>query len=135
MINSMLNTFFGLLADEPPEIADNFIKDRCDWFTFNRLAIKAALKNPALLLWIWQLAGFKDLLRWTGNYINFSVSALVSVLLSAWLPQFLNFSQSWLESRFPGLWLQLSALNYAISTGKPRSRQQVIQFQPKVISQ
>ncbi|HLP89006.1 MAG TPA: flavin-dependent dehydrogenase [Nostocaceae cyanobacterium] len=135
MINSMLNTFFGLLADEPPEIADNFIKDRCDWFTFNRLAIKAALKNPTLLLWIWQLAGFRDLLRWTGNYINFSLSALTSVFLSSWLPQFLNISQSWLESRFPGFWLQLFALNYAISTGKPRSRQQVIQFQPKAIGQ
>jgi lycopene cyclase CruA len=35
-VNAMLNTFFGLLADEPAEVADNFIKDRCDWFTFNR---------------------------------------------------------------------------------------------------
>lgn len=44
-INSMLNTFFGLLASEP-ETADTFIKDRTDWLTFNRLALKAASQNP-----------------------------------------------------------------------------------------
>jgi lycopene cyclase CruA len=120
LINSMLNTFFGLLVDETPEVTDNFIKDRCDWFTFNRLALKAASKNPPLLLWIWQLAGWQDLLRWVGNYFNFARHALISVILGAWLPQFLKWSQSWLETRFPGLWLQLLVINYAISTGRPR---------------
>jgi lycopene cyclase CruA len=128
-INAMLNTFFGLLADEPPEIVDNFIKDRCDWYTFNRLALKAAFKNPALLIWIWQLAGFRDLFRWLGNYFNYSRHALVSAVLGLWLPQFLNFNKSWLESSFPSLWLQLVAIRYAITTGRPRSRQQVVQFQ------
>ncbi|MBW4613271.1 MAG: flavin-dependent dehydrogenase [Desmonostoc vinosum HA7617-LM4] len=122
-INAMLNTFFGLLADEPLEVADNFIKDRCDWFTFNRLAIKAARKNPALLLWIWQLAGPKDLFRWLGNYFNFGRHALVSTLLGAWFPHFLNRINSWLEPRYPALWLRLLAINYAINAGKPRSRQ------------
>ncbi len=120
LINSMLNTFFGLLADETPEVADNFIKDRCDWFTFNRLALKAAMKNPALLIWIWQLAGWQDLLRWLGNYVSFARHALVSVILGAWFPQFLKWSQAWLEKHFPGLWLQLLVINYAISTGRPR---------------
>lgn len=120
LINSMLNTFFGLLVDETPEVTDNFIKDRCDWFTFNRLALKAATKNPPLLLWIWQLAGWQDLLRWLGNYFNFARHALISVILGPWLPQFLKWSQSWLETRFPGLWLQLLVINYAISTGRPR---------------
>jgi len=120
LINSMLNTFFGLLVDETPEVTDNFIKDRCDWFTFNRLALKAASKNPPLLLWIWQLAGWQDLLRWVGNYFNFARHALISVILGSWLPQFLKWSQSWLETRFPGLWLQLLVINYAISTGRPR---------------
>ncbi|QXE23299.1 hypothetical protein B6N60_01989 [Richelia sinica FACHB-800] len=120
-VNAMLNTFFGLLADEPPAVADNFIKDRCDFFTFNRLAIKAAIKNPALLLWIWQLAGMKDLVRWLSNYFNFFLYACVSVLLSGWFPSFLKSSQSWLESRWPGLWLQLVAINYAISTGRPKT--------------
>jgi lycopene cyclase CruA len=120
LINSMLNTFFGLLTDEPPEITDDFIKDRCDWFTFNRLALKAAIKNPALLLWIWQLAGWRDLLRWVGNYVSFARHALVSLILGTWFPQFLKSSQSWLENRFPGLWLQLLVINYAITTGRPR---------------
>jgi lycopene cyclase CruA len=120
MINSMLNTFFGLLTDETPKVTDDFIKDRCDWFTFNRLALKAAMKNPALLLWIWQLAGWQDLLRWVGNYVSFARHALVSVILTAWFPQFLKWNQSWLENRFPGLWLQLLVINYAITTGRPR---------------
>ncbi|BAT52075.1 hypothetical protein NOS3756_10060 [Nostoc sp. NIES-3756] len=123
-INSMLNTFFGLLADEPPEVADNFIKDRCDWFTFNRLALKAARKNPALLWWIWELAGPRDLVRWVGNYFNFSRHALVNALLSAWFPRLLVQIKPWLEIHNPALWLRLLAINYAITTGRPRSRQQ-----------
>jgi lycopene cyclase CruA len=120
LVNAMLNTFFGLLTDETPEVTDNFIKDRCDWFTFNRLALKAAVKNPALLLWIWQLAGWRDLLRWLGNYVSFARHALVSLILGTWFPKFLKLNQSWLENRFPGLWLQLLVINYAISTGRPR---------------
>ncbi|HEY9647016.1 MAG TPA: flavin-dependent dehydrogenase, partial [Chroococcidiopsis sp.] len=48
-INAMLNTFFGILAGEAPEVADRFVKDRAGWLTFNRMALKAAWKNPALL--------------------------------------------------------------------------------------
>ncbi|MDH6097647.1 flavin-dependent dehydrogenase [Anabaenopsis sp. FSS-46] len=124
-INSMLNTFFGLLAHEPPEIADNFIKDKCDWWTFNRLALKAARKNPALLLWIWQLAGFKDLVRWMGNYFNFGLHSLVSALLSGWFPHFLLQTQPWLESRHPALWFRLLAINYAIAAGKKGTKNQL----------
>jgi len=134
-INSMLNTFFGLLVDEPPEVADNFIKDRCDWLTFNRLALKAARKNPALLLWIWQLAGARDLLRWVGNYFNFGRHAFVSALLSAWFPRFLNRINPWLEPRYPALWLRLLTINYAIASGKPRSRNQVAKLTPEAIIQ
>ncbi|MEH2043944.1 NAD(P)/FAD-dependent oxidoreductase [Nostoc sp.] len=132
-INSMLNTFFGLLADEPPEVADNFIKDRCDWLTFNRLALKAARKNPALLLWIWELAGPRDLGRWLGSYFNFGRHALISALLSPWFPHFLNRVGFWLEPRNPALWLWLLAINYAIATGKPRSPSQVAKSNPEAI--
>ncbi|WP_017653527.1 NAD(P)/FAD-dependent oxidoreductase [Fortiea contorta] len=125
-INAMLNTFFGLLADEPPEVPDNFIKDRCDWLTFNRLALKAARRNPALIWWIWQLAGAKDLVRWLGNYFNFCLHALVSALLGRWFPRCLRWLNPWLEPRYPALWLRLSVINYAISTGKPRPRNQLI---------
>lgn len=124
-INSMLNTFFGLLADEPPEIADNFIKDKCDWWTFNLLALKAARKNPALLLWIWQLAGFKDIVRWMGNYFNFGLHSLVSTLLSGWFPHFLLQTQPWLESRHPALWFRLLAIDYAIAAGKKGTKNQL----------
>ena len=113
-INSMLNTFFGLLADEPPEVADTFIKDRTDWFTFNRLALIAARKNPALLVWIWEMAGSKDMLRWLGSYSAFNLDALRNLLLGGWFPAWLKQSQPWLEKQYPGLWLKLLSLNYQL---------------------
>jgi lycopene cyclase CruA len=123
----MLNNFFGLLADEPLEVADNFIKDRFDWLTFNRLALKAARNNPALLLWIWELAGYKDLLRWTGNYFDFSRHALVSALLNGWFPRFVRRIGPWLEPRYPALWLRLLAISYALTTGIARPQNSVAQ--------
>jgi len=116
-INAMLNTFFGILADQPPAIAEAFIKDRCDWLTFNRMALTAAWKNPALLVWIWNMAGFSDLLRWLGSYLDFTVSSLISVLLMGGVPALLRSLQPWLENRFPALWLWLLAQSYAYTDG------------------
>lgn len=130
-INSMLNNFFGLLVDEPPLVTDNFIKDRFDWVTFNRLALKAARKNPVLILWIWELAGTKDLLRWTGNYLDFGRHALVRALLNGWFPRFLRQIGSWLEPRYPALWLRLLAINYALTTGIARPQNLVAQVTSK----
>lgn len=117
-INSMLNTFFGLLANEPPEVADTFIKDRTDWFTFTRLALVAARKNPALLLWIWEMAGSKDLIRWLGSYLSFNLDALRNLLLASWFPGMLKQSQPWLEKQYPALWLKLLSLNYQLRHSK-----------------
>ncbi|ELS02858.1 flavin-dependent dehydrogenase [Xenococcus sp. PCC 7305] len=113
-INSMLNTFFGLLEEQNPEIADNFIKDRADWVTFTKLALIAARKNPALLWWIWQMAGSKDLLRWLGSYWAFSIDAVRKSLLGSWLPGWLNNSQSWMEEKYPSTWLKLLSLSYQL---------------------
>ncbi|MDJ1182349.1 NAD(P)/FAD-dependent oxidoreductase [Roseofilum casamattae] len=115
LINSMLNTFFGLLADEPPEVADTFIKDRTTWLLFNRLALKAAFKNPALLWWIWQLAGPKDLARWLATYGSFTSKAFVHAVLEPWFPQFTRWCQGWMSDRYPGLWLSILSLNYSLS--------------------
>jgi lycopene cyclase CruA len=119
-INSMLNTFFGLLANEPQAIADTFIKDRTNWTTFNRLALKAAFTNPALLLWIWEMAGTKDIFRWLISYIFFTLDALIGFLILGWFPQLLTKSQSWLEKHYPALWLRLLSFTYTLqlSTGK-----------------
>ena len=117
-INSMLNTFFGLLAEEPPEVADTFIKDRTDWATFTRLALIAARKNPALLLWIFEMAGSKDMLRWLGSYWSFNLDALGNLLMASWFPQVLKRSQPWLEKRNPALWLKLLSLNYQLRHSK-----------------
>lgn len=121
-VNSMLNTFFDVLADQPPEIADAFIKDRVTWTRFNAMAIVAALKNPSLLLWIWQMAGPKDLLRWTGSYLNFGLNAFISWILSGWFPKLLFQIQPWLESRFPAIWLWGLSQSYAMTygMGKPQ---------------
>ncbi len=113
-INSMLNTFFGLLAAQPPEVADTFIKDRTDWVTFTKLALIAARKNPALLWWIWQMAGSKDLLRWLGSYWAFSIDAVRKSLFGSWLPAWLDNSQSWIEKQYPGTWLKLLSFSYQL---------------------
>jgi lycopene cyclase CruA len=114
-VNAMLNTFFGLLADAPPEVAETFIKDRTTWTIFTGLALKAARKNPALLLWIWEMAGTRDVLRWLGSYLDFTLDSLKSWLLGAWFPQWLKASQPWLEKRFPKWWLRLLSLRYRLS--------------------
>jgi lycopene cyclase CruA len=119
-VNSMLNNFFGLLTDEPLEVADRFIKDRFDWFTFNRLALKAARRNPILLLWIWELAGAQALLRWLVSYFNFSWNALLSFCFGGWLPNFFRQLQPWLEPRYPKSWLRLLCQSYALTTGMGR---------------
>jgi lycopene cyclase CruA len=122
-INSMLNTFFDVLAVQPPAIADAFIKDRVTWSRFNGMALIAAWKNPALLWWIWDMAGAKDLLRWVGNYINFSLNAFMSWLLVGWFPKLLTQIQPWIEPRFPALWLWLLGQGYAVTygMGKPQA--------------
>lgn len=119
-VNSMLNTFFGLLADEPSAVADNFIKDRVSWLTFNWLALKAARRNPALIPWIWELAGPKDFLRWFGSYLSFTGNALVSWLLGGWFPRGVRRLQPWLERHYPAVWLRLLAQNYALTDGMGR---------------
>ena len=121
-INSMLNTFFGLLAAEPPEVADTFIKDRTDWFTFTRLALIAARKNPALLIWIWEMAGSQDLIRWLGSYLAFNLDAVRNLFLSSWFPGWLKESQPWLEKQYPGLWLKLLSLSYQLRFSTYTSR-------------
>jgi len=119
-VNSMLNTFFGLLADEPQPISDRFIKDRLGWLMFNRLALIAAFKNPKLILWILQMAGLKDLLKWLSSYGAFTRSSLTNALLGGWLPPILRSCQTWLEPTNPRLWLRLLSWSYAInySVGK-----------------
>ncbi len=119
-VNSMLNTFFGLLADEPQPVSDRFIKDRLNWLMFNRLALIAAFKNQKLILWILEMAGIEDLLKWLSSYGSFTRNSLVNALLGAWLPQLLRSCQSWLEPTNPRLWLRLLSWSYAInySVGK-----------------
>jgi lycopene cyclase CruA len=116
-VNSMLNTFFDVLATQPPAIADAFIKDRVTWTRFNKMALIAARKNPMLLVWIWQMAGAKDLVRWMGNYLNFGVNAFISWILSGWFPKVLFQIQPWLEPRFPALWLWALSQCYSLTYG------------------
>ncbi len=113
-VNSMLNTFFGLLADEP-KTADTFIKDKTDWLTFNRLALKAATKNPSLLLWIWQMAGSKDILRWLVAYNAFTVDAFKNLLFSQWFSHWLEKQNSWLPQSNPKLWFNLLVFSSNLS--------------------
>jgi len=115
-INAMLNIFFGLLADEPPEVANTFIKDRTTWMLFNRLALTAAWRTPILLWWILDMAGPIALLRWVGTYLNFTWQSFIGLLFS-WLPAIERPLRDVLEKRYPRLWLQVLSTIYAVTEG------------------
>jgi lycopene cyclase CruA len=115
-INSILNTFFGILADVDETIAETFIKDRIDWVTFNKLAIKAAIKNPKLLIWILDFVSLPEVLRWLISYLSFTIESL-NGWLWGWIPAFSRQIQPWLESHYPALWLWLLSTNYALTDG------------------
>ena len=100
-INSILNTFFGILAAQKLAVAETFIKDRTDWLTFNRLALEAAGKNPSLLMWILDFVTLRDIWRWLGSYLSFTLLALASWLFG-WLPSFARSVQPWLEPPVSG---------------------------------
>lgn len=114
-INSILNTFFGLLADEP-DTATTFIKDRTTWLTFNRLALKAAFTNPTLLLWMLEFAEPKEMLLWLGSYISFSMDALKNLFFGTWFNLLLTKLQPWLEKSNPRLWLKLLSFKYVLKS-------------------
>jgi lycopene cyclase CruA len=121
-LNSMLNTFFGLLGQVPLDKAEGFIKDRFTWLTFNQMALKAAFLNPALLYWIWDLVGFADMARWLRSYWSFTIAAFTSALLQSWFPPLVRRCQPFLENNAPALWLWLLTRSYAVtySMGQPR---------------
>jgi lycopene cyclase CruA len=121
-LNSMLNTFFGILRTVSVEKAESFIKDRFDWLTFNQMALKAAFINPALLLWIWDLVGFVDMTRWLRSYWSFTIAAFTSALLQSWFPALVRRCQPILETQYPQLWFWLLVRSYAVtySMGQPR---------------
>ncbi|NJM64095.1 MAG: flavin-dependent dehydrogenase, partial [Oscillatoriales cyanobacterium RU_3_3] len=118
-INSILNTFFGILAREELAVAETFIKDRIDWLTFNRLALQAAGQNPSLLLWILDFVSLGDIGRWLRSYFTFTLVALASWLFQ-WLPNFARRVKPWLEPRYPAVWLRLLTVSYALTYGMGR---------------
>jgi lycopene cyclase CruA len=120
-INSILNTFFGILAGQKLAVAETFIKDRTDWLTFNRLALEAAGKNPSLLMWILDFVTLRDIWRWLGSYLSFTLLALASWLFG-WLPSFARSVQPWLEPRYPAVWLWLLTSCYALTYGMGKGR-------------
>jgi lycopene cyclase CruA len=122
-INSILNTFFGILAGQKLAVAETFIKDRTDWLTFNRLALEAAGKNPSLLMWILDFVTLRDIWRWLGSYLSFTLLALASWLFG-WLPSFARSVQPWLEPRYPAVWLWLLTSCYALTYGMGKGRKE-----------
>lgn len=118
-INAMLNTFFGILEQTEPDVAEGFIKDRATWGEFNRMALTAASKNSALLGWIWDMAGPRDMMRWVGSYLNYTLQTFICWLFS-WLPTWLEGSRTWLEPSRPGVFFSLLAFSTHITYGMGR---------------
>ncbi|HEY9810056.1 MAG TPA: flavin-dependent dehydrogenase [Halomicronema sp.] len=121
-INAILNTFFGILAETDQGTAEKFIKDRVDWITFNRLALQAAWKNPALLLWILEFVSLADMIQWLRSYLNFTLYSLNSFLWG-WVPTLTLKLQPWLETNYPALWYKLLANSYDLTDGVGKPQQ------------
>ncbi len=121
-INATLNSFFGIMATESPEVVDDFIKDRAGWLPFNRMALKTAAQTPQVLVWIWQAVGWQGFREWIPTYLAYTRSALVAYLLGGWMPQLLRSLQPRLESRWPRLWHRLLTWSYGLTygVGQPR---------------
>ncbi|NJK60825.1 MAG: hypothetical protein HC918_12065 [Oscillatoriales cyanobacterium SM2_1_8] len=121
-LNAMLNTFFGVLAQMPADVSDRFIKDRFGWGEFHRMALTAASQNPAIIPWIWDLAGPADLARWLYTYLSFTVSALGAAVLGGWLPALVQRSRPALLAWRPRWGLRLLAWGYGLkyTLGQPR---------------
>ncbi len=123
--NAMLNSFFGILAAEDPDVADRFIKDRASWWDFTRLALRAARSNPRILVWIWEMVGFEGFRRWIPTYLRFTAAAWVSWLCGSWAPPLLRGLQPQLEPRFPRLWHRLLTWSYNLTYGQGRPRLEI----------
>jgi len=121
-VNAMLNSFFKILGQESPEVADAFIKDRAGWWDFNRMALRAAWKNPRILLWIWQAVGWQGFRQWIPDYLRYSLLAIVAMVAEDWLPAWVQKLRPTLESRWPRLWMRLQSWCYTLSysVGRPR---------------
>lgn len=116
-INTILNSFFGILAAEPPEVADAFIKDRAGWWDFTRMALRTARQNPRLLVWIWQVVGFAGFRAWFPHYLRYTGAALISFLCWSWVPGWIRSWQSRLEGWNPRLWHTLLSWSYSLTYG------------------
>jgi lycopene cyclase CruA len=65
-------------------------------------------------LWIWQMAGTKDLLRWLLSYFSFTIAALVNFVFGGWAPALVGSWRGTIEPRWPGLWLWLLSWTYTL---------------------
>lgn len=119
-INAILNTFFDILADSRSDLVDDFIKDRLGWLAFNRMALQAAFKNPALLAWVFEVVGSRDFVRWLPAYWRFTWQALLGASLGSWMPTLVRSARNKLERSHPRLWYRLLAWSYLITYGVGR---------------
>lgn len=131
-INAILNNYFGILAESPAELVDTFIKDRLGWVEFNKLAIKAAFKNPAMLAWVIEVIDLQVLLEWLPTYLRFTWDSLVNSILGAWVPPLIRSSQQFFEQTNPRLWYRLLAWSYALTYGIGRPEQVQSQVLPEL---
>jgi lycopene cyclase CruA len=52
-----------------------------------------------------------------GSYLVFTLTAIVNLLFSSWVPALTNQIQPWLESKSPRTWLKLLAFSYSLQAG------------------
>lgn len=124
-INSTLNTFFGVLTEESPQLVDDFIKDRGSWGFMTRNALIAGWRNPMIPVWVVQSMGWSDFFSWVRTYVTFTWAALLSFLFGGWFPDLLMRWQDQIAPRWPRLWHRLLAWSYRLTYGMGRPQLQL----------
>ncbi len=96
-VNELQNVFAHVLNRLGYELAQRFFQDQMTWNDYNRVVLGTLAYYPQIMQVAWRVLGWRDWLRWIGDWLRFSRSALISKL-GQQLP-------AWMIARLPKPWL------------------------------
>ncbi|WP_054536468.1 NAD(P)/FAD-dependent oxidoreductase [Herpetosiphon geysericola] len=96
-VNELQNVFAHVLNRLGYDLARRFFQDQMTWQDYNRVVLGTLAYYPQIMQVAWQVLGWRDWLRWIGDWLRFSRAALIA-----------NVGQhvpAWLIARLPKPWL------------------------------
>ncbi|GAA5526805.1 hypothetical protein [Herpetosiphon gulosus] len=96
-VNELQNVFAHVLNRLGYDLARRFFQDQMTWQDYNRVVLGTLAYYPKIMQVAWQVLGWRDWLRWIGDWLRFSRAALIA--------QFGQQLPAWLVGRLPKPWL------------------------------